>query len=72
MTKTDPYADLGEVYAAEISAQRLRSTAQPTPKAPTEGADTDGDGPLSSSAPELTGNHYFGVHIDGDKRYQER
>jgi len=42
--KTDPYADLAEVYASETSPARI--AVKPTAKAPTEESERDGDSPL--------------------------
>ena len=42
--KRDPYADLGEVYAAETSPARI--AVKPTAKAPTEETERDTETPL--------------------------
>lgn len=44
MMRRDPYADLGEVYAAETSPARI--AVKPTAKTPTEETERDTDGPL--------------------------
>lgn len=67
MNRPDPYADLGEVYASEVSRERIR--VKPTPKTPT---DAEGEETASEVWADIPRADAFGMHIDGDRRYQER